>query len=370
MTETYAKKPTDEYNQSDKLLIELRKQINRIDGGGNPESLYRDVSRLVKDIGTYTSEHIPVKMIDDLDDVEQPIEIYQIGNIFNELNAPGYSLIRDALIVIGAEANTGKSSILTALSLDLLKHNKNMAAVIYSLDDGTYITKRRILSQIKGIDYTAPGVRFNKTVLTKDDKELLSRIVIKDRFPVIDDLEREAVKIKTLCGADKIIIGIDYLQIIPNTDTKQDYDFLNGTVKQLKEIHKSLAPEGCIMFVLSQLARSREGKTFSYRGTSEIENQADVCLDLSAKMIKVTDKDDAGKPVYKVDPSYPNKRFIKVSKNKLGKKGMKWGTNFHTIPPDGTDYTFTPLTVQRDDEGDSITAGEEDEADNYKRRLR
>ena len=59
-----------------------------------------------------------------------------------------------------------------------------------------------------------------------------------------------------------------------------------------------------------------------------------------------------------------NTRRVKVSKNKLGKKGRQWKTEINAA------FNFTALTVQRDDEGGSITADEEDEADNYKRRLR
>jgi hypothetical protein len=53
---------------------------------------------------------------------------------------------------------------------------------------------------------------------------------------------------------------------------------------------------------------------------------------------------------------------VKVSKNKLGKKGRQWKTEINAA------FNFTALTVQRDDEGDSITA--DDEEDNFKRKLK
>lgn len=356
----YSKKTSIEHDRSEDLYKRLEPIFKKGIAGVN-ERTFGDIERIVTELKTdWTTEHVLVKLIDDIDRIASyTIKPYAVGDTFKELNDPDYSLIRDAIITIGAEANAGKSSILTALSLDILKHNRDTAFLFYSLDDSAYLSGKRILSQITG-ENQFKSSSFKLAMLEADIKHLLSRIVIKERLNM-NTLEREAVKVKEICGCNKIIIGIDYLQIIPTPPDMIRREYYNDIVKELKEIHKRLEPDGCILFLLSQFNRDTESTTYRYRETSEIENQSDVCLDITGKLKKIKDP-DTGKS--KIIPDMDdNTRRVKVSKNKLGKKGRKWKTEINAA------FNFTDLiTVQWDDEGGSITADEE--ADNYKRKLR
>lgn len=360
----YSKKTNIEQDKSEDLYKRLEPILMK-GITGVTERTFGDIERIIGELKTdWKTEHVLVKLIDDIERIASyMIKPYAVGDTFKELNAPDYNLIRDGFITIGAEANAGKSSILTALSLDLLKHNRDTAFLFYSLDDSIYLSGKRILSQITGEDQFKSS-SFNLAMLSeqeeKDIKHLLNRIVIKERLNM-NTIELEAMKVKEICGADKIIIGIDYLQIIPTPPDMIRREYYNDIVKALKEIQKRLEPDGCIIFLLSQFNRDTESTTYRYRETSEIENQSDVCLDISGKLKKIKDP-DTGKN--KIIPDMDdNTRRVKVSKNKLGKKGRKWKTEINAA------FTFTPLVIQRDDEGESVPTAEE-EADNFKRRLR
>lgn len=360
----YSKKTNIEQDKSEDLYKRLEPILMK-GITGVTERTFGDIERIIGELKTdWKTEHVLVKLIDDIERIASyMIKPYAVGDTFKELNAPDYTLIRDGFITIGAEANAGKSSILTALSLDLLKHNRDTAFLFYSLDDSIYLSGKRILSQITGEDQFKSS-SFNLAMLSeqeeKDIKHLLNRIVIKERLNM-NTIELEAMKVKEICGADKIIIGIDYLQIIPTPPDMIRREYYNDIVKALKEIQKRLEPDGCIIFLLSQFNRDTESTTYRYRETSEIENQSDVCLDISGKLKKIKDP-DTGKN--KIIPDMDdNTRRVKVSKNKLGKKGRKWKTEINAA------FTFTPLVIQRDDEGESVPTAEE-EADNFKRRLR
>ena len=251
-------------------------------------------------------------MAENLERFKYTIETYKIGETFSILNKPEYSLIRNGFITIGGECSASKTSFLTALSLDILNHNKDICFLFYSLDDSIEISGRRILSQITEknlFDQTQKGYDLKQV----NDKRL-DQIIIKTRFD-IEYLKTEAENVKKMTGCKDIIIGIDYLQIIEGNgnESYDKRDFYNKLLKQLKENQKDLERSGgCIMFNLSQLNRDTKSDTYRYRDTSEIENQSDVCIDIE---LPRTGKDK------KPDRETSN-RILKVTKNKLGKRGM------------------------------------------------
>jgi replicative DNA helicase len=289
LQELFAELPMMDVADPDTAVADVRRRLESFEQGS------RDLSKTRR-------------MIDELPSfIGYMVKPYELGNTFAPLNAADYSLIRDGLITIGAEANAGKSSILTALALDILRHNRRTAFLYYTLDDAAPLSAKRILSQVTGFNQF--GGTFDDSTLSPGDRDLLSRIVLKDKLNLAQ-LKRDARRVKTICGAESIIIGVDYLQIIPNNTDAIQREFLNGVVKELKEAQKALDP-GCTMFLLSQLNRDVKSGGFRYRETSEIENQSDVCFDLKG------DESDRESP----------ERKITVVKNKLGRKGRTWSTS-------------------------------------------
>jgi len=335
----YALKTDVEIDKSKELFAKLAPFFEQC-YDGVADNFFQQVEQLLTELKKeWDTGNLIISLADDLERVvNYRIITYALGSTFAELNAPDYSLIRDALITIGAESSTGKSSFLSALALEILKHNQDTAFIFYSLDDSIYLTGKRILSQITGKNQF--HVSFDKGTLTPENINLLGRIVLRDQFN-IHTFEWEALKAKEVCNSRKIIVGIDYLQVIPNTTEMLQREFFNWIMKELKETHKRLESNGCILFLLSQFNRDKKSGGYRYRETSEIENQSDVCIDIHAS-----------------DDSQDASRKIKVQKNKLGRKGRELTTEINDA------FLFTPLRgctvekVERSQENKSYHPGD------------
>lgn len=240
---------------------------------------------------------------------------YCVSPTFQALNHPDYRVLTDGFIAVGAEANTGKTTLMTALAIDLLSNNPDMCALVYSLDDGGNMTKKRIVSQLLGRNMLQSHA-VPSTEITKEHEMILERIYVKDTIR-LQDIETEAQRIKKDTGCPVIYIGIDYLQIIPIPESRGSREGFNEVVKRLKEIQKRLATQGCILLLLSQLNRATSGDSpysmSRYRETSEIENQADVGLLMFMMNTDPNVEDDRERKVW-------------IVKNKKGMRGRWWNT--------------------------------------------
>jgi hypothetical protein len=279
-------------------------------------------------------------VFEDLDRITSfNIKLYDVGPFLRALNVPEYSIFRDGLVTIGGETSVGKSSLLTYIALDILAHNEDTCFLFYSLDDCDFISGNRIITQITKENQFL-NRRFDRASLDERNKgkDLLRRVMIKDRIS-LSRIEDDAKEAKRLSGCKKIIIGIDYLQIMPNEDYGQTTEFLNVTVKHLKEIQWKLLDDqghGCMVILLSQYSRNgaKEVPTIHrFRGSSEIENQSDVCLDISYSQLPKKKTHDRESP----------KRIVSIIKNKLGRKEKKFATS---INESGVNFSYSDLVPQ------------------------
>lgn len=256
----------------------------------------------------------------------------RLGDVYEILNKDN-NLIRDGFITIGGEMSSGKTSFVTDLAIDLLKHDKDTCFLFFSLDDGIPLTHRRILSQLNNQNLFGGG--YDAKHHKDAHRDILEKIVLRESIK-IPDLESLAGFVKNRTKSKRIIIGVDYLQAIPPNPDEPATDrrfMFNDYLKALKEIQKTLQDAGgCILFCLSQLNRDNTGGALRYRESSEIENQSDVCLDLEL-------------PGGKDCPDRAtNNRIIRVQKNKMGKRRSLFETSISNI---GT-MVFSKLEYAQD----------------------
>jgi len=329
----------DEMKDAD-LYEYLKKEI-AIDPSG--KGLTDKISKKMSEINSAYFDNT-IKSMNEVD-YNYIVNPYPISNIFKILNKQEYCLIRDGFITIGGEASAGKTSFLTDLSIDLLMNNKDTAFLFYSLDDGSHISGKRILSQINKNNLFHTSIEDKKH--TSPYLHLLERIVIRESIN-INFLIKEAEAVKKKTGCSKLIIGIDYLQAIPSDDGGDRRIFLNNYFMGLKEKQKTLEKAGgCIMFCLSQMNRDTNSGGYRYRDTSEIENKSDVCMDI--ELPKIVEKDEANKKKVIGDRG-SDKRIITVMKNKMGKRGMTFTSTISTA------FNYSKLEYQNDtDELKAIT---------------
>ena len=331
----YAKDKSIAQDRGEDFARRIQESIQQREKNGRWEGFEKEVYRLRAEVGSEWEGEALEPLLDRLHSIASyTINPYPLGEIFQRLNEEDYYLIRDGLITIGAEANAGKSSLLTCLSLELLQQNPQMCFLFYSLDDSDHLSGKRLLCQLEKRNLFKE--KLIPDALHQEKKDILKRIAIKTQLN-IDTVTWDVQKMKEIVGCKQIIIGVDYLQIIPNSTDKLQREFLNDTVKSFKEIQKELEADGCILFLLSQFNRDTKSTTYRYRETSEIENQSDVCLELFSKSQGREDSTTEGARVNE-DPS----RIIRVTKNKLGMKGKSWETEISTHG----DFNFSPLSDQ------------------------
>lgn len=283
-----------------------------------------------------------------LSDIEKfKVEPFQLDT-FQALNAPTVNAVRRGLFTIGAESNTGKTSLLTHLAIDILQNNPDTAFLFYSLDDSGLMSGKRILSQLEKKDL----FYVDRITVQESNKEILNRIFIKDSFS-IDSIDSDIEQ--TGHAPRNVIIGLDYLQIVQLSGDGMKRELYNDMVKLIKDKQKEL---DCLFVLLSQLNRTGSGGsggTFTYRETSEIENQSDLCINIVPRY--------TGKGKNKKADLTDTARFLKVIKNKLGSKGQVYETairkgDFIFDAPACTN-DFTPQTGGAFDDAESSTTPNE-----------
>ncbi|MBP7735052.1 MAG: hypothetical protein KA369_03675 [Spirochaetes bacterium] len=360
MSDDYALRTDTVWDRNSDILARVRPLINNEDAVNDaalPDKLQRIVGEASNE---WNNEFVITTLLDQIKEIANyQIRPYRLGNVFKDLNSPDYSpLVRDGLNVIGGESSSAKTSIVTALVLEILQNNDDTVVLFYSLDDSLFVSAKRILSQMTGMNQF--NTTFDIESLNTEHNKILGRIVIKEKLDLAT-LQIEAEKVKEQCGCKKIIICIDYLQVVPTPVDALKREALNAAVSNLKDIQKALAADGCIIFLISQLNRDTNSTTFRYRETSEIENVADVAFDISGKM-KVIKDPDTGKPQVIPAMEDPTRR-IKASKNKLGPKGRRWETKINAA------FNFTPLSMIQETDS-SAAIDESDYDDTIGKRLR
>ena len=227
------------------------------------------------------------------------------------------NIIRPGFITIGGEPSSGKSSLVTQLIKDILLKNQDYCALIISIDDSIWTTAKRILSQATFTDW----INENHSLLETDKtslNNLFSRIAISEERTIYD-IATQITNLKKITGRQKIIVSIDYLQLV-DIESNDIRTGLNDFTRELKEMQKN-TPD-MIVFCLSQFSRQGKEKLYyKYRETSEIENLSDVCIDIEKQ-------------------EEENKRLIKIIKNKFGILAL---TGFSTSI--GQSYVFQKCVI-------------------------
>ena len=307
---------------------------------GNEKDFISRIIRQGREILFNQTDNIPVPLLKQIDKINYKIQTYKVGEVYEILNRDDYSLIRNGFITIGGEASAGKTSFVTALSIDILRNNPETCFLFYSLDDPLSMSGKRMFSQLNQCNLFKQDIQDKHS---QGKENILDRIFILDKFN-INHIDGQAKAVKKITNCNKIIIGIDYLQIVDELDTPYNdrRDYLNNVLKQLKEYQKILEQDaGCIMFVLSQLSRNTQGNKYRYRETSEVENQSDICIDLEDYIEDSSDE----KEYQSIE--------IKIRKNKLGKRGFSFKTN---LTPH---FTFSRLDYKTGTIDNNNTMGSE-----------
>jgi len=182
------------------------------------------------------------------------------------------------LITIGGFTSQGKTSFALQLAIDFIDGGDGKKVLYLTSEMTTLETARRILSN----EMPKNMMEFRKGDFEKGDKKALSSIadIIGDHWQLnikkvfdIDDIKKYIRKY------EPEIVFIDYLQNLDRKGARSDYEKVTGNIKDIQRI----TLEGEITtFVLSQLARNKEGirepKLTDLRDSGRIEECSNIVI--------------------------------------------------------------------------------------------
>lgn len=221
-----------------------------------------------------------------IDLTETTGEMNGIDTGFDELNQITGGLQENDLIIVGARPSVGK----TAFCLNIGKNaaKRNAATKIFSLEMAEQDLLKRMVSiegHIQGEKHRNP----QKSYSPEDWNKLSNAIGGLENLPLeindkstitVSEMWADVRKFKRKHPGKKILVIIDYLQLIQGEDKRQKrYDQISEISRMLKQMAKEL--KVCVI-ALSQLSRAVEQRQdkrpmlSDLRESGQIEQDADL----------------------------------------------------------------------------------------------
>lgn len=200
---------------------------------------------------------------------------------YADLDSIIMGLKNGSLYVIGGRPAMGK----TAFALNLLENicvEDKKACLYYSFEQTRERLIERLLRQISRVELYGQELKADKKKLIEEVSLTVSKaeLIIEDNQELTIDLLVKNVKENSDRGDIGVII-VDYLQLIPVSESCSFCDSTSYIMNKLKNLAKELDKP---VIVLSQLNRKPEFRAdhrpmiSDLRGSGSIENYADVVL--------------------------------------------------------------------------------------------
>jgi len=234
------------------------------------------------------------------------------------------------LIVLGASPSTGKTTFAKQIADHVIETHADAACLFVSLEQSKEELRIKTLSRLSGVenrdiqrgrmDTKSPSSAWTKVVEAKEEFKTWAgrmQVLEGDRLTTVDRIRLAALQLRQKTQAARLLIVVDYLQIVPTDDTFGDIrQKVNFVTSELRRIGRDLdAPVLAIASVNRASYGSRGGSMDVYKESGDIEFSADVAL------VMTEDKDAT-----KGDENYLGvirkwkPVFLDVVKNRNGEK--------------------------------------------------
>lgn len=234
------------------------------------------------------------------------------------------------LIVLGASPSTGKTTLAKQIADHVIETHTDAACLFVSLEQSKEELRVKTLSRLSGVenrdiqrgrmDTKTFASAWTKVVEAKDAFAQWAdrmQVLEGDRLTTVDRIRLAALQLRQKTQAARLLIVVDYLQIIPTDDAFGDIrQKVNFVTSELRRIGRDLdAPVLAIASVNRASYGNKAGGMDVYKESGDIEFSADVAL------VMTEDKDAA-----KGDENYLGiirkwkPIFLDVVKNRNGEK--------------------------------------------------
>lgn len=281
--------------------------------------------------GTATTEG------DDLEAFFAALEARQsVENDFQGLNT-GFSHLNriingltPGLIVLGAMPSTGKTTLAKQIADHVVATHGDAACLFVSLEQSKEELRIKTLSRLSGVenrdlqrgrmDTVTFDSAWKKVGAAKDEFAQWAgrfQVIEGDRTTTVDRIRLAALQLRQKTQAARLLIVVDYLQILPVDDDFGDIrQKVNFVTSELRRIGRDLdAPVLAIASVNRAAYTKTKGELDAFKESGDVEFSADVALML------VDDKDKkTGEGNYLGVMRKWRRVFLDVVKNRNGER--------------------------------------------------
>lgn len=232
------------------------------------------------------------------------------------------------LFILGAMPSVGKTTLAKQIADVVVERHADAACLFVSLEQSKEELRIKTLSRLSGIenrdmqrgrlDTTAEG--WSKVVEAKEAFAGFAgrlQILEGDRTTTPDRIRLAALQLRQKTQAGRLLIVVDYLQIMPTdkefNDPRQKVDFV---VSELRRIARDLECPVLAIASINRASYGKEGGTLnSYKESGAVEYSADVAF------VMVEDKDKGTGTENYLGVIRPWKKvLLDVVKNRNGEK--------------------------------------------------
>lgn len=306
------------------------------EGKKTPEAAAGDVLKIVADLeATQRLAGVAKTEGEELEAFFVALEARQkAGNDFQGLDTGLMHLNRvingltAGLFILGAMPSVGKTTLAKQIADNVVERHADAACLFVSLEQSKEELRIKTLSRLSGIenrdmqrgrlDTTAAG--WSRVAEAKEAFALFAgrlQLMEGDRTTTPDRIRLAALQLRQKTQAARLLIVVDYLQIVPTDqefgDPRQKVDFV---VSELRRIARDL---DCPVLAIASINRASYGQSGgtlnSYKESGAVEYSADVAF------VMVEDKDkEKGEENYLGTLRPWKKVLLDVVKNRNGEK--------------------------------------------------
>jgi len=255
----------------------------------------------------------------DLDFVGLDTGFSHLNRVINGLN-PG-------LYILAAVPSAGKTTFAKQIADTVVEKHSDVACLFVSLEQSKEELRIKTISRLSGIenrdlqrgrlDVNSEG--WGRVVEAKDTFASFAgrlQVLEGDRMTTVDRIRLAALQLRQKTQAGRLLIVVDYLQIIPADDGFGDIrQKVNFVISELRRIGRDLdAPVLAISSINRASYAGQAGKIDVFKESGELEYSADVAF------VMVGDKETKGEANYLGVMRSWRRIYLDVVKNRNGER--------------------------------------------------
>lgn len=232
------------------------------------------------------------------------------------------------LFILGAMPSVGKTTLAKQIADVVVEKHEDAACLFVSLEQSKGELRIKTLSRLSGVenrdmqrgrlDPASEG--WKKVVEAKDTFASFAgrlQVLEGDRTTTPDRIRLAALQLRQKTHAARLLIVVDYLQIVPTDDQVADpRQKVDAVVSELRRIGRDL---DCTVLAIASINRASYGQSggtlAAYKESGAVEYGADI----AAVMVEDKDKEKGEENYLGVTRSY-KKVLLDVIKNRNGEK--------------------------------------------------